>query len=159
MVIAIIILSIVATISILANILIISYLKHIFDKIKTFVQISKQLDALNPNFSMDIDEKDCEAIYKDVNLIVTVEKSEVTATSYDISSYEKNNIIGLTYFVQEQDLKEMQQKFLKQIPEAAEMSPQEQQELFTKPEIIPHCDVYHLKDGNWLWSSTLLSFG
>lgn len=93
----------------------------------------------------------------------------------DTSSYMKNHIIGLTYFVPEQVLKEVNdslynsQELRKRIrdrlaqdadnlePEALNLLIEEtikeirQESDLDLDSSIPHCTVYLLKDGGWIW--------
>lgn len=90
---------------------------------------------------------------------------------FDTSLYMKNKVIGLTYFVPKQDLeefkrnlqkdKELEKQLRRKLKlEGIEISTEELREILQQtpvinenspPPIIPHCTVYCLKDGRWLW--------
>lgn len=94
---------------------------------------------------------------------------------FDTSLYMKNKVIGLTYFVPEQNLTEVKQNFInnkhdlktnlrKHIERMGlELSDEEFEALFHHAvenldkdieesiPLIPHCTVLLLKDGRWLW--------
>jgi len=100
---------------------------------------------------------------------------------FDISNYEKNNVIGLIYFVQKQtfdDLIKMtrgdavRDSLIRRIQEQYGVAADEEviEDLMQQAEalisqeermrqesgliirpLIPHCTVYQLKDGRWVW--------
>ena len=84
--------------------------------------------------------------YPNVTLLYsmeTVDKEENAAQIVDTSLYLKNNIITLTNFVQEQDLKIIAQEFgmegAKEVQEIADYA------------VLKNVTVHHLKDGRWIW--------
>ena len=83
----------------------------------------------------------------------------------DLSQYEKNNLISLTYFVQEQDYKKIQQSIRspqikekikrKVLEETGELVDDDYlQEIMNSINtdflIAQHCTVYQLCDGRWI---------
>ena len=102
-------------------------------------------------------------------------KTEEMLQVFDTSLYMKNKVIGLTYFVPEQNLTEVKQNFIddkhdlktnlrKRIERMGlEISDEEFEALFRHTAenidkdieesvpLIPHCTVLLLKDGRWLW--------
>lgn len=116
--------------------------------------------------------------FEDVSLIcrtVPSENDEMMQV-FDTSLYKKNKIIGLTYFVPEQTLNEvnsslkdndaMMKKIRRKLEEmGAEFSDTEEEKAYFQEIVnrameyenvqqvprLEHCTVYHLKDGRWIW--------
>lgn len=120
---------------------------------------------------IDIPEE--EILNKYLNAIIFYEV-RITDSGYeykvfDISNFDKNQSIGITYFVQEQSFNEFRKNFetdalMEKL--AQEFDEDEDAEIdrdlveritnnFVKTDsiisIMPHCSVYQLKDGRWLW--------
>ena len=118
--------------------------------------------------------------YKNVSLIYKLEEApnnELLDTQVvDTSLYLKERIISLTFFVQKQNIdRDAIMTALTQVAkdELNRVFPDEEidedtinniveslmgddldalnKDLF-EPQIIPHCNLIHLKDGRWLWS-------
>lgn len=186
MVIALIIVSIVLLLSIFLNSIL---LKMVRNAVNTLVDIDKAEEELAfLSGEIDIPEEDIAAKFPDAIMLCHLEKnttSEDTIKIVDISSYEKNHVIGLTYLVQPQlfdDLKsavntdaikervlrklceeyevnldDTDNEFMEQLLEQAmaevmdeEYTIDEEHGTMTRP-LLPHCTVYQLKDGRWLW--------
>ena len=106
-------------------------------------------------------ESDIEKSYKDVTLVYCVRPGPQYATIFDTSRYEKNNLIGLTYVVPPQyyrklasDVAEGVRNKMKEHLEDDDMdwlknSVQETMDGV----VVPHCDIYRLKNGRWVWRS------
>lgn len=65
----------------------------------------------------------------------------------------EKNIIGLTYFVQEQDYEKMRRPFIKTLIERTGIDPQFIEEYTSDilMGIFPQATVYKMKDGRWIW--------
>lgn len=100
----------------------------------------------NKEDNLIIKEEEIFNKFEDVNLFITIEKSDQKAILYDISLYEKNHIIGLTRFAQEQELNE----FTRMYKEMG-FSQEDIDMIINEIVIIPHSTVYQLKNGDWLW--------
>ena len=106
--------------------------------------------------------------FEDVNVLYYVQPSTNKDDPFrivDLSQYEKNNLIALTYFVQEQDYNRIQQSIRSpQVKEQIKRKVYEEtgeivdddylQEIMdsidTSYLIARHCIVYQLNDGRWI---------
>lgn len=176
MVIALITLSIVLLISILFNIqlgrMFVNTLNAMTDMQKEF----EEIQFMEGN--LDFPEEDIQEKFEDVSLVCRTvpSKDGEMMQVFDTSLYMKNKIIGLTYFVPEQELQDVNselrnnsdilRKIRRKLEEmGAEFTDtEEEQEYFQeivnraieyeKREEVPileHCTVCHLKDGRWIW--------
>lgn len=78
-----------------------------------------------------IPEELIEEKYEDATLIVNFcqcDSSIAALEIFDISQYMENKIISLTTFAQGQCFDET-----------------------AEPYIVPHCDIYRLRNGEWIW--------
>lgn len=138
----------------------------------------------------DIPDELIDQKFLDAILLCHIEKNPFDGDVWktvDISNYQKNRIIGLTYFVQPQtfealknavnpdnvkdkirpqiikamydddDEDEIDEHFIDEIINQAysqimdeEYDIDEEHGTMTRP-LLPHCTVYRLKDGRWLW--------
>lgn len=131
------------------------------------------------NGEIDIDEDLIEKKFPNATILCQLKKNIINDDEvmkiFDISSYEKNHLIGLTYFVQEQDLnnlrrtmdsKSERQELYQHLLQTHEMDSESFEriadgvisEFFGEATneamfhpLIPNCTVYQLKDGRWLW--------
>ena len=121
----------------------------------------------------DIPEEDILYKFDDASLLCRTlpSKENEVQQVFDTSLYMKNKVIGLTYFVPEQDLvefkrniqkdKDLERQLRRKLKlEGIDISSEELNEILTQhplmdedspPPIITHCTVYCLKDGRWLW--------
>ena len=137
---------------------------------------------------IDIPEDKIQQKFLDAILLCHLERNNQDDSTWkivDTSSYNKNHIIGLTYFVQPQlfdDLKatvnedtlreRAKEKIIDAIGDEYEDADldflddlideameelmgdkydiDEEHGTMTRP-LLPHCTVYQLKDGRWLW--------
>lgn len=179
MVIIICILSILLLLSIGLNMLLFKAIKILVNNIKEIDDIEEEIAFFEGK--ININEDRILNKFTDVFLLLHVEFAEnpIILKSFDISQYEKNHIIGLTEFAQPQVFQEVKNKinvdkikntlradFMKIHninPEEADMEfidsvlnetinevlAEEDFKEFTQ--LLPHCTVYQLKDGRWLW--------
>ena len=143
MIIAVIILSILLTLSALLNVLIYKYVSTLRKRVQT---ISQTVDQILGN----IKDEEIEEKFENVTLIFNVQKANTTQQVFDTSLYLEKNIIGLTYFVQEQDYGNLRQAIYTALKKDG-FEEEEIQEIWEKPEIIPEATVYKMKDGRWIW--------
>lgn len=172
MVIAIISLSIMLFISIIFNIFIFKLFNRSLDRIITLNNEFEELEFMEG--IADIPEEKILQKFEDATLFCNTvpTKTDEVLQIYDTSLYLKNKIIGLTYFVPEQDFtdikndlqlkrkdieKHIRQKLAEQQIEVTAqefeeimMNAMEQAQAAIVP-LLPHCTVYQLTDGRWLW--------
>lgn len=162
--------------------------------LRNLILTAMQIDELTEELAFvqgetDIPDELIDQKFLDAILLCHIEKNPFDGDVWkilDTSSYQKNHVIGLTYFVQPQtfeDLKnaissdnvkdrvrqqvieaiydddedEIDEDFIDEIIEQAyneimneEYDIDEEHGTMTRP-LLPHCTVYHLKDGRWLW--------
>ena len=107
------------------------------------------------NGDIEIPEEDIEKAYYNVLTVCKVEvkddlPDDVIEKIIDVSQYEKNHIIGLTFFVQKQEC----EKLKAQLDESAEEEENFINQLIHCEDInpfIPDCTFYKMKDGRWLF--------
>lgn len=177
---AIIILSISLAIAVLYGI-VVSRLLYI--AVGEILQVEEREEEIAfENGLIDIPEEVIEEKFPNAILFCHLERDDIHQNwwkAFDVSSYAKNRVIGLTYFVQphifddlaqsirdgevrdaiRQQLKEMmddevESEIIDNIIDETldEMGYRidDSGTTMTKP-LIPNCTVYHLKDGRWLW--------
>lgn len=190
MIVALIIVSVILLLSILLNLFLLIMVHNAVNTLVDIDKVEEELAFLSGE--IDIPEEDIAAKFPNAIVLCHLEKnisSEDTTKIVDISNYEKNHIIGLTYLVQPQlfdDLKsavnadaikervfrrlceeydinpnDTDNEFIEQLLEQAmaevineEYSIDEEHGTMTRP-LVPHCTVYQLKDGRWLWRQEL----
>lgn len=166
--------------------ILIKILKHLLDTLIEEQQMEEELAFVEGE--IDIPEERIAQKFPNAIMLCHLEKNEFDDSTWkivDTSSYSKNHIIGLTYFVQPQlfdelkatvsddairdrakekvldaigdDYEDADMDFLDElIDEAMEelmgdkYDIDEEHGTMTRP-LLPHCTVYHLKDGRWLW--------
>ena len=186
MVVALIITSVFLVLSLLLNIIFWRMLHNLINAVMQIDEFSEELAFVQGE--TDIPEEAIEQKFINAILLCHIEKNPFDGDVWkivDTSSYEKNHIIGLTYFVQPdtfEDLKnavsvdkikdnvrqkiidaiydeddEIDEDFIDEIIEQAydeimdeDYDIDEEHGTMTRP-LLPHCTVYHLKDGRWLW--------
>lgn len=89
------------------------------------------------NGTWTIPEKDIKQKFLDVILMINIQPNpdsnfQGMMEIFDTSLYMEKQIIGLTYFVQAQ------------------------LDYLSGVSFVPHCNVYKLKDGRWLWQQANL---
>lgn len=97
--------------------------------------------------NLELLQKEAINSYKDVIMLLSfyaVDKDNFQEI-IDLSSYEKNNVIGLTIFAQKQLFMQMAQKM-------GLAQPQQALEFLQEGVLIPHSNIYELKDGSWIWT-------
>ena len=172
MVIAIILLILMLSVSAVLNYILLRALGKAADAI---MALQNEFDDLQFMEGMlDIPEDEILQKFDDAFLLcqtIPIEGEDVRQI-FDTSLYLKNKVIGLTYFVPKQLLENVQQevttdarieeiirrKLKENDIEVDEETFQiifqeakEQLELDDSPPIIPHCTVYQLKNGRWIW--------
>ena len=172
MVIAIILLILILSVSATLNYILLRALGKAADAIIT---LQNEFDDLQFMEGMlDIPEEEILQKFDDAFLLcqtIPIE-GEDARQIFDTSLYLKNKVIGLTYFVPKQILKDVQQEVttdakveeiirrgleengIEVDEETFQLIFQEakdQLELDDSPPIIPHCTVYQLKNGRWIW--------
>lgn len=190
MVIALVIISILLLLSLLFNIFFLKMIKQLSDVIIQINELSEEL-AFSQG-TVNVPEEAIAHKFLNATIICYIKKNPVDGETWkiiDVSSYEKNHIIGLTYFVQpqifediksaigidqikdkirplieealraeaEDDDEEVDEEFIDSVIEQAYeeimktdyLVDEENGEMIRPP--IPHCTVYQLKDGRWLW--------
>ena len=172
MVIAIIVLILILSVSAVLNYILLRALGKAADAI-----IALQNEFTDLQFMegmLDIPEEEILQKFDDAFLLcqtIPVEEEDVRQI-FDTSLYLKNKVIGLTYFVPKQLLESVQQEVTTdaRIEEIVRRNLEEngievdeetfqiifqetkkQLELDDSPPIIPHCTVYQLKNGRWIW--------
>lgn len=183
---ALIIISIFLVVSASFNVLFLHMLRNLINAVMQIDELSEELAFVQGE--ADIPEEAIEQKFINAILLCHIEKNPFDGDVWkivDTSSYEKNHIIGLTYFVQPdtfEDLKnaisvdkikdnvrqtiidaiyneddEIDEDFIDEIIEQAygeimdeDYDIDEEHGTMTRP-LLPHCTVYHLKDGRWLW--------
>ena len=176
MIIALITLSIVLLLSIAFNV---KLAQMFFNTLNAMTSMQKEFEEVQfMEGYLDIPEEDILEKFEDVSLVCQTlpTKDGEMMQVFDTSLYMKNKIIGLTYFVPEQDLQDVNnslrnnsdilRKIRRKLEEmGAEFTDtEEEQEYFQeivnraieyeKREEVPileHCTVCHLKDGRWIW--------
>ena len=176
MIIALITLSIVLLLSIAFNV---KLAQMFFNTLNAMTDMQKEFEEVQfMEGYLDIPEEDILEKFEDVSLVCQTlpTKDGEMMQVFDTSLYMKNKIIGLTYFVPEQTLQEVNsslrdndaimKKIRRKLEEmGAEFSDtEEEQEYFQEivnrameyedVQQVPrleHCTVYHLKDGRWIW--------
>ena len=158
MIIAIIILSIWAGLSLL-------FLKILGKTVlvqnEIITEVQKYLNEIDFFEGGELDKELILNEYKNAILLMSfMEGSDETVTIWDVSQYEKNKIIGLTTFGPSQWVDDAIEKIKEQRPELLEeMNMKElRQELSDGVAqdgmLYPGVDVYQMKDGSWLWRQT-----
>lgn len=97
--------------------------------------------------NLELLQKEAINSYKDVIMLLSfyaVDKDNFQEI-IDLSSYEKNNVIGLTIFAQKQ-------LFIQMAQEMGLAQPQQALEFLQEGVLIPHSNIYELKDGSWIWT-------
>ena len=155
MIIAIIILSIWAGLSIL---LLRIFGKTILIQNQTLLEVQKYLNEID---FLDGGELDKELIlneYKNVTLLMSfVEGSDETITIWDVSQYEKNKLIGLTTFGPSQWVDMAIEHVKSEMPELLEnidikdLRQELSKAIAQDGMLYTGVDVYQMKDGSWLW--------
>ena len=136
MTIALVIISVLLVISILGNMILWRMLKTVVKLVNELTNAEQELAFCNGE--IDIPEADIEQIFPNAIIMCHLEKntlsSDETLKIVDISSYEKNHLIGLTYLVQPQffdSLKaqfqspDMRNELKRRIMESGEYDPEE----------------------------------
>ena len=172
MVIAIISLSIILSISIIFNIIILKLFNRSLDTIITLNNEFEELEFMEG--IADIPEEKVLQKFEDAILFCNTvpTKTDEVLQIYDTSLYLKNKVIGLTYFVPEQDLidikhnlqskrEDIEKQIRRTLAEhQIEVTAQEFEEIMKNAmeqaqtaivPLLPHCTVYQLTDGRWLW--------
>lgn len=158
MIIAIIILSIWAGLSLL-------FLKILGKTVlvqnEIITEVQKYLNEIDFFEGGELDKELILNEYKNAILLMSfMEGSDETVTIWDVSQYEKNKIIGLTTFGPSQWVDDAIEKIGEQRPELLEEMDMKElrQELsngIAQDGILyPGVDVYQMKDGTWLWRQT-----
>ena len=186
MVVALIITSVFLALSLLLNIIFWRMLHNLINSVIQIDELSEELAFVQGE--ADIPEEAIEQKFINAILLCHIEKKPFDGDVWkviDISSYEKNHIIGLTYFVQPDTFEELKnavsvdkikdnvrqkiidaiydeddeidEDFIDEIIKQAygeimdeKYDIDEEHGTMTRP-LLPHCTVYHLKDGRWLW--------
>lgn len=155
MIIAIIILSIWAGLSIL---LLKIFGKTILIQNQTLLEVQRYLNEIDFLEGGELDKELILNEYINANLLVSfVEGSNETITIWDVSQYEKNRLIGLTTFGPSQWVDSAIQKIEEQMPELLEdvdinqIRQQIGEDIAQKGVLYAGVDVYQMKDGSWLW--------
>ena len=178
MVIAIIILSILLAAAGLVILVLITLCKRLLGQMIDIYNIQEEIAFLQGE--IDIPEEDIAQKFRNATIIYNVEKDTLSTgvqKIVDISNYEKNHLIGLTYLVQpqmfdelkaeissdavqeevrrrileEEDIDENDLDFLNDlIKDAVDEEFGAEGEIMARP-LLPNCTVYLLKDGRWLW--------
>lgn len=155
MIIAIIILSIWAGLSLL---LLKVFGKTILLQNQTITEIQRYLNEIDFLDGGDLDKELILNEYKNATLLVSyIEGNNETVVVWDVSQYEKNRIIGLTTFGPTQWVDTAIEKLKEQIPElfdsmdANELRQEIGRDIAQKGMLYPGVDVYQMKDGRWLW--------
>jgi len=128
--------------------------------IRELIKTTEEIDFIQGR--TDIPDKRILNKYLHVGIIYKVAKSATNSDYkiFDVSEYEKNNVIGLTYFVQEQDFEMFKRKAITRIMAGIDLDEldDESREILQAGlaqdnfiSIIDDCTVYQLKDGRWLW--------
>ena len=180
--IAIIILSILLGISIFVIVMLI---RAVFQLMQAAIEADKLAEEIAfTEGNYEIPEEEILNKYPNAILLCSLAKNpfnDDTLKITDISNYNKNHVIGLTYLVQPQlyddirkdfDSPQIRNRLRQSIITEQGLDPEEAdlefidkiieesiQETFSeyngtlvKP-LMPHCIVYQLKDGRWLWRS------
>ena len=99
--------------------------------------------------------------YKNATLLMSfVEGSNETITIWDVSQYEKNKIIGLTTLGPSQWVDAAVEQIKEQIPnlfediDMKELRQELSNGIAQDGMLYPGVDVYQMKDGTWLWRQT-----
>ena len=99
--------------------------------------------------------------YKNATLLISfMEGNNETVTIWDVSQYEKNKIIGLTTFGPSQWVDDAIEKIKEQIPglledmDIKELRQELSRGIAQDGMLYPGVDVYQMKDGSWLWRKT-----
>lgn len=97
--------------------------------------------------NLELLQKEAINSYKDVIMLLSfyAVNNDNFQEIIDLSSYEKNNVIGLTIFAQKQLFMQMAQKM-------GLAQPQQALEFLQEGVLIPHSNIYELKDGSWIWT-------
>ena len=155
MIIAIIILSIWAGLSLL---LLRIFGKTILLQNQTIIEVQRYLNEIDFLDGGDLDKELILNEYKNATLLVSyIEGNNETVVVWDVSQYEKNRIIGLTTFGPTQWVDTAIEKLKEQIPElfdsmdANELRQEIGRDIAQKGMLYPGVDVYQMKDGRWLW--------
>ena len=184
--IALIVISVFLVLSFLLNIICWKMLRNLVNTVLQIDELSEELAFVQGE--ADIPEEAIDQKFINAILLCHIEKNPFDGDVWkivDTSNYEKNHIIGLTYFVQPdtfEDLKNavsvdkikdnvrqkiidaiydeddaVDEDFIDEIIEQAydeiveeDYDIDEEHGTMTRP-LLPHCTVYHLKDGRWLW--------
>ncbi len=184
--IALIIISVFLVLSLLLNIIFRKMLHNLINAVMQIDELSEELAFVQGE--ADIPEEVIEQKFINATLLCHIEKNPFDGDVWkivDTSSYEKNHIIGLTYFVQPDTFEELKntvsvdkikdsvrqkiidaiydkddevdENFIDELIEQAydeiveeDYNIDEEHGTMTRP-LLPHCTVYHLKDGRWLW--------
>ena len=158
MIIAIIILSIWAGLSLL---LLKILGKTILLQHQTITEIQRYLNEIDFLDGGDLDKELILNEYKNATLLMSfMEGNDETVTIWDVSQYEKNKIIGLTTFGPSQWVDDAIEKIKEQIPElfdsmnVNELRQEISRNIAQDGMLYPGVDVYQMKDGSWLWRKT-----
>jgi hypothetical protein len=115
-----------------------------FDKV--LEDMDEEVNFLVGN--IDIPEEKIEKKFLNVMIFYQIEQKDVQSPVkiFDTSQYEKNHLIGLTYFVQPQMFQQLKTQF-----GVRALRVDNGQEVVRA--FLGNCRVYQLKDGRWLWRS------
>lgn len=166
----IIIIGILSILLFIAGFIIFSLLKSEERLFNYFIRIKNaQQELAFFNGEINIPEEDILQKFVNVTLFYNIEKDSSIQGIHkiiDLSSYEKNNVIGLTYLVQPQIFNELysainldnfKEYFLQQENISENdfknilKSLEDNEDTIVAQPFIRNCTVYQLKDGRWLW--------
>lgn len=183
---ALIIVSVFLAISVVFNLIFLHMLRNLILAVMQIDELQEELAFVQGE--TDIPDELIDQKFLDAILLCHIEKNPFDGDVWkivDTSSYEKNHIIGLTYFVQPDTFEELKnavsvdkikdnvrqkiidaiydeddeidEDFINELIEQAydeiveeDYDIDEEHGTMTRP-LLPHCTVYHLKDGRWLW--------
>lgn len=135
-------------------------LKNYFELCNIFDELAFIQGDNNTILQQEIKQK-----FEDTTLIYNVEKGTTDyAIIVDTSKYLKNNLIGLTYLVPAHEYEQLAKDVIKNIKDKVkdkyneDIEPQWLEDSVHDTMdgvVIPHCDIYQLKNGRWIWRSKL----
>ena len=128
---------------------------------QTILEIQKYLNEIDFLDGGDLDKELILNEYKNATLLMSfMEGNDETVTIWDVSQYEKNKIIGLTTFGPSQWVDDAIEKIKEQMPglledmDMKELRQELSRGIAQDGMLYPGVDVYQMKDGTWLWRQT-----
>lgn len=143
------------------SVLIVLFGRTILYQYKTITEISNYLNLLDFIEGGEVDEKLILRKYEHAILLISyIEHQAESIAIWDVSQYEKNNVIGLTIYglgdVFDQALIKIQQQNLEELQDLSkedflELRQSVKDILANQGVTIIDRTIYQMKDGSWLW--------